>query len=165
MTHANAALVERFYDAFSTRDYAGMIACYHPDVTFSDPVFTDLHGWKAGAMWRMLCTRGKDLTLTFGDITADDETGSAHWEADYTFSTTGKQVHNVIDATFRFSDSLIIAHTDAFDLWRWTRMALGVKGVLLGWLPPVQGAIRKQALGGLTQFIDKHGLSAENVAG
>jgi hypothetical protein len=32
-------------------------------------------------------------------------------------------------------------------------MAMGPKGQFLGWLPPVQGAILKQAAGGLEAFI------------
>jgi hypothetical protein len=32
-----------------------------------------------------------------------------------------------------------------FDLWRWLRQALGAKGVLLGWVPRVQTAVRAQA--------------------
>ena len=40
-----------------------------------------------------------------------------------------------------------------FDLWRWSGMALGLKGKLLGWLPPVQGAIRKTAGDGLKAFM------------
>ena len=44
MTHPNAALIERFYEAFQRRDVDAMAACYAPDVTFSDPVFVGLHG-------------------------------------------------------------------------------------------------------------------------
>ncbi len=47
-------MIERFYDAFGRRDGAAMEACYAPDVHFSDPVFVDLRGAEAGAMWRML---------------------------------------------------------------------------------------------------------------
>lgn len=161
--HDHALLIERFYRSFQQRDYRGMIACYHPDVAFSDPVFTDLRGWRAAAMWRMLCERGTDLTLTFERIAADERRGRAHWEATYTFGATRRKVVNVIDAEFEFADGLMVRHRDAFDLWRWAGMALGAKGVLLGWLPPVQNAIRHQAARGLEQFIHKQGLSAENV--
>ena len=66
-----------------------MASCYHPDVTFGDPAFPHLEGWRASAMWMMLCERGKDLELEFRDISADDTTGKAFWEARYTFSKTG----------------------------------------------------------------------------
>ncbi len=148
-------LIETFYTAFQQKDYAGMIACYHDNVRFSDPVFTDLRGPQAKAMWHMLCERGQDLQATFHDVTADAQTGHAHWEATYTFST-GRKVHNVVDAAFVFQDGLIIEHQDTFDLWRWTRMALGPMGVLLGWSPFVQGKVRKTAVSSLHTFITKH---------
>lgn len=151
--HPNAQLIERFYTAFKRRDPDGMVACYHPEVMFSDPVFTDLRGPRAGAMWRMLNARAKSIEVSFRDVSADDKTGRAHWEAIYPFSQTGRLVHNRIDATFGFRDGKIVLHHDAFDLWRWTRMALGAKGIFLGWLPPVQRAIRAKAAEGLDAFM------------
>ncbi|MDI1478324.1 nuclear transport factor 2 family protein [Polyangium sp. y55x31] len=154
--HPNQALIEQFYRAFQKRDAEGMIACYHRDVTFSDSVFVGLDAAGARAMWRMLCERGKDLTLEFSDVRADDSTGSAHWEAHYSFSTTGRHVHNVIDASFEFKDGKIIRHTDRFDLWRWTRMALGPAGILLGWTPFLQGKVRAMAKKGLAEYMEKN---------
>ena len=146
-------LLTRFYTAFQRKDAEGMVACYAPDVRFSDPVFPDLVGERAKGMWRMLVGRGKDLRLEFRDITADTQGGSAHWEAWYTFTASGRKVHNVIDAEFTFRDGLIATHTDRFDLYRWTRHALGAKGALLGWTPFVQGAIRRQADRSLNRFL------------
>ena len=129
----NKALLERFYAAFALRDAATMAACYAPAATFVDPVF-DLRGAEIGEMWAMLCARGTDLRVEVRDIAADRERGEAHWEARYTFSGTGRPVHNVIDATFAFDDDgRIVRHQDTFDLWRWSRMALGAKGAALGW--------------------------------
>ncbi len=68
------------------------------------------------------------------------------------FSQTGNTVVNHIEADFRFRDGKIVEHNDHFDLWRWARQALGMKGVLLGWAPPVQNAIRKQAAKGLAAY-------------
>ncbi len=150
--HPNEELIHRFYQSFRQRDAEGMVACYHPEVVFSDPVFPELHGPSAGNMWRMLCQRGKDLEIAYRDVQADDQQGRAHWDADYTFSGTGRKVHNQIDATFRFQDGLIREHRDQFDLYRWMGMALGLKGRILGWLPPVQNAVRKQAAGALRKF-------------
>jgi hypothetical protein len=103
-------------------------------------------------MWRMLNARAKEFSLEFRDVEADDRTGSAHWEARYVFSATGRKVHNVIDAKFELAGGKIVRHDDAFDLWRWAGMALGAKGKLLGWLPPVQRAIHAKAIGGLDEF-------------
>jgi ketosteroid isomerase-like protein len=152
----NQELITQFYTAFQQKDYAGMIACYHPEIHFSDPVFTDLHGNRAKAMWHMLCERGKDLQVSFRDVQADERNGRAHWEAIYTFST-GRKVHNIIDAAFEFRDGQIIRHQDTFDLWRWTRMALGPMGLFLGWIPLVQNRVRRTALAGLDKFVAKNG--------
>lgn len=149
---SNIALIERFYRAFGRCDAEGMAACYHPEIRFSDPVFTDLEGERAGNMWRMLCGRAKDLRIEASAITADASSGSAHWEAWYTFSGTGRQVHNRIDARFLFRDGAIIEHHDSFPLWKWTRMALGPAGLLLGWTPLVKGKVRAQAAAGLDEF-------------
>jgi hypothetical protein len=93
-----------------------------------------------------------DLKATHRDIHADDTRGRAHWEAWYTFSSTGRKVHNVIDARFQFRDGKIVRHDDRFDFWRWSRQALGPAGWLLGWTPLLQKAVRKKALAGLDAY-------------
>ncbi len=154
--HENAALITRFYEAFAAGDGETMAACYAPDAVFHDPVFTDLRGAHVAGMWKMLTEQGKDLVIRFSDIHADNDTGHAHWEADYTFSVTGKTVNNVIDAEFTFRDGLIATHIDTFHLYRWTRMALGMPGVLLGWTPLVQNRIRRTASKQLDRYMAKH---------
>ena len=152
MSHVNAELITRFYQAFQQLDAETMASCYTEDVRFSDPVFTDLRGREASDMWRMLCTRAKDFSLTFDGVAADEHSGKARWVATYLFSQTGNTVVNHIEASFVFRDGKIAEHRDRFDLWRWARQALGMKGVLLGWAPPVQNSIRKQAAKGLAAY-------------
>ena len=91
------------------------------------------------------------LRIAFRDVTAAGDAGAAHWEAWYTVSGTGRPVHNVIDATFTLRDGLIVRHVDRFDLYAWTRQALGARGALLGWAPPVQAAIRRTAAQALSK--------------
>jgi ketosteroid isomerase-like protein len=153
--HPNAELVTRFYTAFSERDGEAMAACYHPDATFSDPAFPDLKGDEPGWMWRMLCERGEDLVIRFRDVEADDTRGSAHWDADYTFSTTGRMVNNSIDAAFTFEDGLIRTHVDTFDFYTWSRMALGMPGLLLGWTPLLRNKVQGTANQQLQKYIAK----------
>jgi hypothetical protein len=100
----------------------------------------------------MLTSRGSDLSVEVSNIAAEEQTGSAHWDARYTFSATGRKVLNRIDANFRFADGLIVEHIDRFNLWRWAAQALGPVGLLLGWSPPVQGKIRAQANEALRKF-------------
>ncbi len=153
--HPNAHTLETFYTCFGRRDPEGMIACYAPDVEFSDPVFPSLRGEEAFAMWRMLAARATDLRIEASGIAADDATGHAHWEAYYTFSQTGRLVHNRIDATFAFREGKIVRHADRFDLRAWAAMALGLKGQLFGWVPAVQRAIRANADRGLRAHMAK----------
>lgn len=153
--HANAETIRRFYDCFGNKDAEGMVALYADDIEFSDPVFPALKGAEAKAMWRMLCARAADLRVEASDIEGDEHAGKAHWDAHYTFSATGRKVLNRIDARFTFRDGKIVKHQDSFDLWAWTRMALGFKGTLLGWSPIVRNAVRKQADKGLRIFMAK----------
>ena len=149
----NVDLIETFYSSLQKLDGESMAECYHPEVEFSDPVFPDLKGDEAAAMWKMLCSQAKDFSLTFENIEADDHSGTAHWEAIYNFSKTGKRVHNIIEAEFQFKDNKIIGHKDSFNFWTWSKMALGPVGLLLGWTPLIKNKVRQQAAINLEKFI------------
>jgi hypothetical protein len=151
--HPHEQLIEIFYTSFQRLDAEAMVRCYHPDIRFSDPVFPVLSKAEAGAMWTMLCSQAKDFDLTFADIEANDLEGKAHWEARYTFSATGRRIHNKIEAKFEFRDGKIINHTDTFDFWKWSSMALGPVGVLLGWTPLLRKKVQKQARERLARFM------------
>jgi ketosteroid isomerase-like protein len=153
--HPNAQVLRDFYDAFRRLDAEGMVVHYADDVEFSDPVFQTLRGDEARGMWRMLCSRAKGLEVVASAIEADATSGKAHWDADYPFSGTGRMVHNRIDASFTFRDGKIVRHADTFDLWKWSGMALGLPGKLLGWSPPMQNKIRRTAKEGLVAFMKK----------
>ncbi len=157
--HPNEKLITEFYSAFQNLDAEAMAACYHPDIEFSDPAFPKLKGPMASNMWRMLCAKAQDFELRFSDVSADDHAGSAQWQADYVFSQTGNNVQNQISATFEFKDGLIIRHQDHFDFWRWSRMALGPLGYLLGWTPFLQNKVQKMAAKNLASYCKKNGLS------
>jgi ketosteroid isomerase-like protein len=159
---AHADLIDRFYEAFAAKDAAVMSACYHPDVRFTDPVFADLRGHEAAAMWHMLTEQGADLRIEYSDVLATGDVGSAHWDAWYTF-TGGRPVENRIDAVFTFKDGRIATHKDTFDLYAWSKQALGLPGLLLGWTPFLQNQVRAQANKSLRRFIVKRGLGAELI--
>jgi ketosteroid isomerase-like protein len=152
---ANAALIERFYAAFARHDGEEMARCYAADARFSDPAFGELAYPEVTAMWRMFCERGEEtnLRVEHSDVATEGDRGSAHWEADYTFTATGRPVHNSIDASFRFRDGLIAEHDDRFDFWRWSRQALGPLGLVLGWSPLVRGRVRSEAREALRAFM------------
>jgi ketosteroid isomerase-like protein len=145
-----------FYTAFQKKDWQGMQECYHDKIEFSDPVFRDLKGGEAKAMWHMLAVSAKDLIVVFKNVDGETRTGSCDWDALYSFSRTGRKVHNIIHAKFEFRDGKIIKHKDTFDLWRWAGMALGTSGKLLGWTPFLQGKVRATARKSLDKFIAEH---------
>ena len=150
----NGSIITQFYTAFANHNYDGMAACYHPEVEFSDPAFGPLKGDHARAMWKMLLERSSGkLKVVFSDVKADDEKGSAHWEAFYEFSKTGRMVHNKIDAQFEFKDGKIHRHTDYFNLWRWSRQALGMSGLLLGYTEFFKNKLRHQTNKALAEYI------------
>lgn len=116
-------LIDTFYTAFQNLDAKAMIACYYDDIKFTDPAFGSLIGTDAKAMWQMLIDsqKGKDFKIYFDSVFSDKHTGTAHWEAKYVFSKTGRFVHNKIDAQFKFKDHLIVEHQDYFNLHHWAQ--------------------------------------------
>jgi ketosteroid isomerase-like protein len=153
MSNPNDELIQRFYAAFARRDGDAMAACYTPDATFSDPVFTDLKDGEPGAMWRMLTGRATDLEVQLVEHGADEATGHARWIADYTFTQTGRKVRNDVRSRFVFRDGLIAEQRDSFSFHGWSRQALGPMGLLLGWAPPVRSGVGKKARAGLDEFM------------
>jgi len=141
----DAEVIQRFYNAFAQRDAETMAACYAEDVVFSDPAFGELRGERVRDMWRMLCRAGKDLEVRASGIAAAGDRGHAHWEADYTFSATGRKVHNVVDADFVLRDGLIVEHRDSFDFAVWAGQAFGPVGSVLGRTPVLPFVMRQLA--------------------
>jgi ketosteroid isomerase-like protein len=149
----NEQLILKFYTAFSNADANTMCECYHPNIQFQDPAFGILRGNDPCQMWKMLIEKSKgNIKIEFSDIKADDYSGTAKWVATYNFSKTNRKVINCIHAEFKFQDGLIIRHDDNFDIWKWSKQALGLKGVLFGWTGFMQKKIQEQALASLKNY-------------
>jgi hypothetical protein len=153
------ATIERFYAAFARLDGEAMQACYADGARFEDEAFTLQGPREIGGMWRMLCEATKAKGLAHWKLEASAITdSSAHWEAHYLFSATGRLVHNKIDASFRFDpQGLITDHRDRFDFWAWSRQALGAPGLLLGWSPFLRHKVQAQAAANLKKFLAAKG--------
>ena len=159
--HPNQNRLVNFYAAFARLDADAMAAFYEPNAQFDDEVFS-LHGHEAiNGMWRMLCeaTQAKnrdDWKLTCRSVEAGHTTGKAQWESDYRFSASGRKVHCVVNSEFEFNDAgLITRHRDRFDFWSWSRKALGVPGLVLGWTPFFRRMVRTQAAANLEKYLAK----------
>ena len=151
----NEETINKFYGAFQKLDYATMQSCYSDDAVFSDPVFGLLDADETRAMWEMLCTRAKNFSLVYGNIKLlDEEYTTCNWTANYLFSKTGRRVENKITAHMKFKEGLIVEHSDAFDIYRWSRQAMGIVGWLFGWSSFVRKRIQLQARVGLQKFMN-----------
>ncbi|SFW68645.1 nuclear transport factor 2 family protein [Cellulophaga fucicola] len=150
----NQELIEKFYTSFSNADADGMISCYHDDIVFTDPAFGTLQGDKAKAMWKMLLSRSNaESTITFTDTEATENKGSAKWQAKYAYGPKKRNVVNNVTASFSFLDGKIITHTDNFNLWNWSKQALGTSGYLLGWSSFLKSKIQSKTNNLLNTFI------------
>lgn len=152
------ALIDKFYNSFANLDKEGLLSCYHEDIEFYDPAFGSLNGERAKAMWSMLIDsqNDKSLIISHSNVQANEEVGSANWEARYQFSKTGRYVHNKINASFEFKDGKIIRHADDFDLYRWSRQALGIPGYFIGWSSYFKNKLQLQTNKMLDKYIAKN---------
>lgn len=152
----NKKVISAFYGAFKRGDAEKMVSFYHDEVEFEDPAFGKLKGERAKNMWRMLIQKGKEtLKVNFSNIKANDNYSTAEWVADYTFSVTGNKVHNEIKANFELKDGKIYRHKDNFDMWKWSSMAIGIPGSILGGTGLFQAKLTEEANKELSKFIDK----------
>ncbi|MBT2321005.1 nuclear transport factor 2 family protein [Variovorax paradoxus] len=157
--NSNEATIQRLYQAFAKLDADTMSACYAPDARFDDEAFSLVGAREVGGMWKMLCeatrAKGADVwKLSWRDVKADAGAGSAHWDAHYRFSSTGRIVDNAIDSRFTFTpEGLIATQRDRFDFWTWSRQALGTPGLLLGWSPMLKNKVRATAAKNLAAYL------------
>ena len=150
----NKELITKFYTSFSEGDSEGMVACYHKDIVFEDAAFGKLEGDRAVKMWEMLLYKKKGETnVKFSNIEASDKTGKASWVAEYVYGDTQRKVVNKVSAAFKFEDGKIIEHIDTFDLWLWTKQAMGTVGYLMGWSSFMKNKIQKTTGEKLDAFI------------
>lgn len=146
--------MNRFYEAFKNLDAKTMGTLYHQDAVFNDPAFVNLNSSQARAMWAMLIERSNgNLEIEHHSLLGDENMAQCTWEARYSFSQTNRPVHNIIHSTMEFKDDLIIRHTDHFDFWRWSKMALGTPGKLLGWTPFLKKKVQKMAMQSLNKYM------------
>ena len=145
-------VAERFYEAFMVRDHYTMGLLYAEHATFSDPVFPLLNAKGARLMWQMLLSRAEDLGIEVKVLEDSPARARVDWVAYYTFTATGRPVVNRIHTEMTIAAGKIVRQVDTFSLWRWSKQALGTKGLLLGWTPLVKNKVRAQAAHSLRQF-------------
>ena len=152
----NNQVIKKFYSSFSEGNSNGMIECYHENVFFQDPAFGILKGDRAKKMWEMLLSqKNTDIKITFDHVTDSGDSGKVNWVAEYSYGKKRRKVINHVSANFKFQDGKIIEHIDTFDLWKWTKQAMGPVGYLLGWSSFMKNKIQKTTNSKLNKYISK----------
>ncbi|WP_237708881.1 hypothetical protein [Gillisia marina] len=66
-----------------------------------------------------------------------------------------RTVINNVTANFQFKEDKIIKHIDDFNLWTWSKQALGSSGYFLGWSSYMRDQIQKKTGKLLNSYIEK----------
>lgn len=153
----NKQTIQRFYAAFSALDAEAMVACYSADIQFYDPVFGLLESREmVGAMWTMLCGRATGWSL---GVEAVEDLGDGYytceWEARYLFGPKRRLVTNRVKAHMRVQGGVILEHSDAFSVHRWSAQAYGWIGWLFGWMGWWQRKVQNQARAMLFHHLER----------
>lgn len=149
--------LQKFSQHLSNLDADALVQLYHNDVIFEDPAFGRIKGERVKDMWRLLLGRKVETKLEINviDVQSDGLTGTASWEAKYLFNVTGRKVHNKITSTFELMDGLIIKQDDKFDLYKWSKQAMGMTGTIVGWTKFFQHNLQGKTEYMLDNFIAK----------
>jgi ketosteroid isomerase-like protein len=152
------ALVECFYESFGRLDSEAMLACLHPEITFSDPLFPNLRKDQVFAMWRMLIASAarhpEDFKLSYEFVFLEERKAQVHWQAQYRYGGRRK-VHNKVLATLTFWDGKIVRHVDGFNFYNWGRQALGPLGLLMGWSAKFRASVQVAAKKQLSVYMSR----------
>ena len=152
MMHHNAQLLEKLFTSLDKHDHPAMADCYYSGATFKDIAFHLRNKKQIHAMWHMICEG--DIRTSFDIVEVDDRTAKVKVVDDYTFRSSGRKVHNVVESRFWLRNGSIVAQQDTCDARDWAGMALGgVNGFLAGRLAFLRRAKARKTL---DAFIGKH---------
>jgi hypothetical protein len=143
-------LMRQFFAQLAARDVAGMLALYHPDIHYSNPLF-ELRGAQAGAIWQMSWSYLPDIRVVCTD--SDIRGNSVYWQASYTYPPTGRYVVQHLTADLTFVDDAIIRHADRFNIHEWAHTAYGVVGQMLGGSPLFERWLAAKARARIAPFL------------
>ena len=148
----NEATIHRFFTAYQNKEYTTMQNCYSKDAVYNSPIYGLINAEHVKAMWEMICKTNEEESLHFEKIELlDHEYTTCDWSLAYYY--TNRRINNKIKSYLRLENGLIIEHTDAFDLYKWSRMAFGLTGLLIGWSKFFQKKIQKSTRNKLSEFI------------
>ena len=107
-------LAHQFYSSFTEKNAEGMISCYSDDIHFYDPVFGNLYGAEAKAMWGML-TKNMDAsgTIDYELVEIHELKAIVKWKASYPFGPKKRAVvNNIVAHYLDLSEPTELAYRD-----------------------------------------------------
>lgn len=147
------ALVRELFDRLAAGDAEGAARCYHPEIFYSDPVFSHVRGAAVADLWRLRRARLRGAELRLDAVHAEDGGVIARWTARYERGARRVVVRG--RSMFAFRDGRISRHYDYFSFWRWAAQAYGARGAALGWFAGFKWKVRRDAALALERLSDR----------
>ena len=135
----------KFYDAFSAANIEVLKQLYDKKLIFNDNIFVNLDYNETISMWSSLLVGNKNMSIKYEIKKYSEKYVEVEWIADYLFTSTNRNVKNIILAKMEIDQGKIINHTDNFDFYKWSQMAFGITGVLIGWTSFFKNKVRTEA--------------------
>ena len=134
----------KFYDAFSVANIDVLKQLYDKKLIFNDNIFVNLDYNETISMWSSLLVGNKNMSIKYEIKKYSEKYVEVEWIADYLFTSTNRNVKNIILAKMEIDQGKIINHTDNFDFYKWSQMAFGITGVLIGWTSFFKNKVRTE---------------------
>ena len=129
-------VVNRFYQAFSTSDFAAMESLYDPNVKWKDTIFSADNRNDLMGIWRfeLAPSVGGKITYQILSTSAPDAQGNTNvqvkWRDVYNF--LGKPIDHSIDATLTVDKAgKIVSHLEDYSWSEWAHQAFPYLGGLV----------------------------------
>ena len=135
----------KFYDAFSAANIDVLKQLYDKKLIFNDNIFVNLDYNETISMWSSLLVGNKNMSIKYEIKKYSEKYVEVEWIADYLFTSTNRNVKNIILAKMEIDQGKIINHTDNFDFYKWSQMAFGITGALIGWTSFFKNKVRTEA--------------------
>ena len=135
----------KFYDAFSAANIDVLKQLYDKKLRYNDNIFVNLDYNETISMWSSLLVGNKNMSIKYEIKKYSEKYVEVEWIADYLFTSTNRNVKNIILAKMEIDQGKIINHTDNFDFYKWSQMAFGITGVLIGWTSFFKNKVRTEA--------------------
>jgi SnoaL-like domain len=126
---------DQLFTAIACQDAAAIQNAYADNAELRHAIVGSLSGPDIKTAWRRFLARTPDLTLSFQICHAGVATAEIVWTLQHRFFENNRPI--VIDGTtlLRFSEGRIAFQRDSFSRRDWFRQALGLKGLILSFIP------------------------------